>query len=66
MKTENHTHPVPSNPLGYFAHHTDDNVPIDGATLKQMLDGPLTVMQPKLTAELASQNYMAAMPNEKS
>ena len=52
----NFTHPVPPNSLGYFAQHSEDNVPIEPKGLIAMINGPLTAMQPKLTAELAGHN----------
>jgi hypothetical protein len=49
----NFTHPVPTNHLGYFAQHSRDNVPVEANAVLAMINGPLTAMQPKLTAELA-------------
>ena len=53
----NFTHLVPPNGLGYFAQHSRDNVPIGGNVAIAMVNGPLTAMQPKLTAELARQDH---------
>jgi hypothetical protein len=52
MKTENTVktmHPLPENKLGYCA----STVPLTDAEAQEMINGPLTAMQPKLTAELA-------------
>jgi len=47
---------IPPNRLGYFAQHSRDNVPLEPDVLQAMVDGPLTAMQSKLTAELARQD----------
>jgi len=38
-------HPVPENPYGVFAMHCQDNVRIEGADLKKILDGPIAAME---------------------
>jgi hypothetical protein len=52
----NFTHPVPPNSLGYFAQHSRENVPVEPNAVLAMINGPLTAMQPKLTAELAKRD----------
>ena len=52
----NYTHSVPKNSLGYFAMHCSDNQPLPPDVTLKMIEGPLTTMQPKLTAELAGKN----------
>jgi hypothetical protein len=52
----NFTHPVPPNSLGYFAQHSRENIPVEMNAVLAMINGPLTAMQPKLTAELARQD----------
>ena len=49
-------HPVPENELGYFAFHSADNVPLSPETHQRIIDGPLTAMQDKLSAELDGEN----------
>jgi hypothetical protein len=50
------THPIPPNRLGYFAQHSEDNLPLPPDVALAMINGPITDMQPKLTAELAGRN----------
>ncbi|MDR3558530.1 MAG: hypothetical protein P4L61_03295 [Candidatus Pacebacteria bacterium] len=52
----NFTHRVPPNSLGYFAQHSRDNVPLEPNAVLRIINGPLTAMQSKLTAELARQD----------
>ena len=52
----NFTHRIPPNRLGYFAQHSRDNVPVEPNAVLAMVNGPLTAMQTKVTAELAKRD----------
>jgi hypothetical protein len=50
---ENCTHPVPENRFGIIAMHCRDNQPMDAESLRRIIDGPITRMEPALQAELS-------------
>jgi hypothetical protein len=50
---QNCTHPVPKNDFGIFALHCEDNVPIELADLKAMIDGPIAVAEKAFRTEIS-------------
>lgn len=49
---ENCTFPVPTNALGIFALHCEDNQPISSTDLKNIIDGPISQVESDLRNEL--------------
>lgn len=52
MKIQPCTHPVGENKFGIFAMHSFDNQALPPVKLQKFLDGPITLAQSKLNADL--------------